>query len=140
VALGFFEQPCRSTERWGPGGEAATLNNIGAVDGRRGDDALVLYGQPVDLREVGDRAGQATTLNNIGAVHERRGDDQAALGFFEQALPILREVGDGPVRRPPEQHRRRARATQRRPGGAGLLRAGLPSPGRSGTGPVRRPP
>ena len=27
-------------------------------------------------------------------MHNSRGDGQAALGYYEQALPILREVGD----------------------------------------------
>jgi hypothetical protein len=36
----------------------------------------------------------AATLNKLGRVHQRRGESQAALGYFEQALPIFREVGD----------------------------------------------
>jgi tetratricopeptide (TPR) repeat protein len=36
----------------------------------------------------------ATTLSNPGGLHWRRGDGQAALSYLEQALPILREVGD----------------------------------------------
>ena len=52
-------------------GEAATLNNIGAVYNGLGERqrALEYYGQALPImREVGDRAGEATTLNNIGRV------------------------------------------------------------------------
>ncbi|MDT9313476.1 CHAT domain-containing protein, partial [Limnospira sp. Paracas R14] len=41
-----------------------------------------------------DRAGEATTLNNIGAVYSDIGQPQQALTYFQQALPILREVSD----------------------------------------------
>lgn len=44
------------------------------------------------VREVGDRVGEANSLDNIGAVQDNWGDEAAALGFYEQALPIQREV------------------------------------------------
>ena len=53
------------------GGEATTLNNIGAVHSALGEQARALeyYEQALPLlRAVGDRGGEATTLNNIGTV------------------------------------------------------------------------
>ncbi len=43
---------------------------------------------------MGDKAGEATTLNNIGAVYDALGDSQTALDFYNQSLPLLRQVGD----------------------------------------------
>ncbi len=43
---------------------------------------------------MGDRRGEATTLNNIGLVYDALGEKQKALDFYNQALPILRAVGD----------------------------------------------
>jgi CHAT domain-containing protein/Tfp pilus assembly protein PilF len=79
------------------GGEATTLNNIGAVYDDLGEKqkALDFYNQALPiLRAVGDRGGEATTLNNIGAVYDDLGEKQKALVFYNQALPILRAVGD----------------------------------------------
>ena len=36
----------------------------------------------------------ATTLNNIGVALNALGDTQQTLDFFQQALPLLQEVGD----------------------------------------------
>ncbi|HAX74609.1 MAG TPA: hypothetical protein DCY88_01935, partial [Cyanobacteria bacterium UBA11372] len=38
--------------------------------------------------------GEATTLNNIGAVYNSLGEKQKALDYLNQALPLLRAVGD----------------------------------------------
>jgi hypothetical protein len=43
---------------------------------------------------VGDRRGEATTLNNIGRVYDDLGEKQKALDFYNQALPLMRAVGD----------------------------------------------
>jgi hypothetical protein len=43
---------------------------------------------------VGDRGGEATTLNNIGLVYDALGDKARALEFYEQALPLLQQIGD----------------------------------------------
>ena len=51
-------------------------------------EARLLY------RAVGDRGGEAATLNNIGRVYDALGEKQKALDFYNQALPILRAVGD----------------------------------------------
>ncbi|OKH18152.1 hypothetical protein FACHB389_34080, partial [Nostoc calcicola FACHB-389] len=42
----------------------------------------------------GDRAGEATTLNNIGAVYANIGQPKLALDYYNQSLPIRKEVGD----------------------------------------------
>jgi hypothetical protein len=48
-----------------------------------------------DARTTASRSrGSHTSRRFIGAVHNSRGDDQTTLDYFEQALPILREVGD----------------------------------------------
>ena len=39
-----------------------------------------------------DRSGEATTLNNIGSVYRAIGQPNQALNYYQQALPILREV------------------------------------------------
>ncbi len=43
---------------------------------------------------MGDNAGVATTLNNIGFVYSDLGDKQTALDYFNQSLPLRRQVGD----------------------------------------------
>ncbi len=43
---------------------------------------------------MGDRSGEATTLNNIGVVYNSIAQPQEALKYYNQALPIRREVGD----------------------------------------------
>ena len=43
---------------------------------------------------MGDKGGEATTLNNLGLVYDALGDKQKALAYYEQALPLSRQVGD----------------------------------------------
>ena len=43
---------------------------------------------------MGDRSGEATTLSNIGAVYDALGEKGKALGYYEEALPLRRQVGD----------------------------------------------
>jgi tetratricopeptide (TPR) repeat protein len=43
---------------------------------------------------VGDKGGEANTLNNIGQVFSDLGKKQKALSYFDQALPLLRQVRD----------------------------------------------
>ena len=45
------------------------------------------------VRELGDRRGEAWVLNNIGMVLGQQHVNEA-VGYFEQALAILRETGD----------------------------------------------
>ncbi|MCB0256752.1 MAG: tetratricopeptide repeat protein, partial [Anaerolineae bacterium] len=37
---------------------------------------------------------ELTTLNNIGGVYDALGEKQEALRYYEQALPLFRQVGD----------------------------------------------
>ncbi|MEA5469724.1 CHAT domain-containing tetratricopeptide repeat protein, partial [Spirulina sp. 06S082] len=78
-------------------GEAATLNNIGAVYNFLGEkqQALEYYDRALPLRQaVGDRGGEGTTLNNIGGVYSDLGEKQKALEYYERALPLRQAVGD----------------------------------------------
>jgi Flp pilus assembly protein TadD len=43
---------------------------------------------------VGDKGGEATTLNNLGSVYDDLGEKAKALEYYEQALPLRRQVGD----------------------------------------------
>jgi tetratricopeptide (TPR) repeat protein len=43
---------------------------------------------------VDDRRGEATTLSNIGSAYDSISQPQEALKYYNQALPILRQVGD----------------------------------------------
>jgi tetratricopeptide (TPR) repeat protein len=43
----------------------------------------------------------AATLTNIGAVYNAVGEPQQALEYYQQALPIFREVGDRAWDAPP---------------------------------------
>jgi DNA-binding SARP family transcriptional activator len=47
------------------------------------------------VRELGDRRGEAWVLNNIGMVLGQQRENDA-VGYFEQALAILRQTGDRP--------------------------------------------
>ena len=80
--------------------EGMTLYQEGSAESLRQaiqkwQEARLLY------RAVGDsealrrnRGGEATTLNNIGAVYSDLGEKQKALDFYNQALPLMRAVGD----------------------------------------------
>ena len=43
---------------------------------------------------MGDRAGEAVTLNNMAEVYYATGQPGRALELYEQALPLMREVGN----------------------------------------------
>jgi hypothetical protein len=45
-------------------------------------------------RTLSDRNMEAVTLNKIGYVYDSLGEKQKALDFYNQALPIERELGD----------------------------------------------
>ena len=73
------------------GGEATTLNNIGAGllrPGRRSRQALEYLEQALPLRrQVGDKGGEAATLHRIATVAIASGD-------LEQAAELLAAVID----------------------------------------------
>ena len=78
-------------------GEAATLNNLGAIYSDLGEKqkALEFYNQALPLkRAVGDKSGEANTLINLGAVYSVLGEKQKALEFYNQALPLKQAMGD----------------------------------------------
>jgi CHAT domain-containing protein len=80
-----------------PGGEAATLHNIGRVYSTIGEvpKALEYYTRVLPiLRRTQNRPGEAITLSGIGRMHDELGDQQKALEFYNQALPLLQAVGD----------------------------------------------
>ena len=41
-----------------------------------------------------DKHGQGVTLRNIGVVYDKLHEKQKALDYYNQALPLLRAVGD----------------------------------------------
>ena len=76
-------------------GEAATLNNIGAVYDGLGEPqrALEYYGQALPiLREVGDRAGEAVTRYNMAMIHRAQGELGRAVAELEQVVELDRQV------------------------------------------------
>ena len=76
-------------------GEAATLNNIGAVYDRLGERrrALEYYGQALPIaREVGDRAGEAVTRYNVAMIYRAQGDLGRAVAELEQVVELDRQV------------------------------------------------
>ncbi|NWJ98565.1 MAG: tetratricopeptide repeat protein, partial [Chloroflexi bacterium] len=73
------------------GGEATTLNNMGAVYSAIGEKvkALEFYEMALPLRRaVGDRGGEATTLNNMGILLWQMGQQQEGMAMVEQALAL----------------------------------------------------
>jgi CHAT domain-containing protein/predicted negative regulator of RcsB-dependent stress response len=79
------------------GGEAVTLNNIGAIYRSLGETqkALEKYNEALPiLRAVGDRSEEAITLNNLGLAYQSLGEMQKALEKYNEALPLRRAVGD----------------------------------------------
>jgi tetratricopeptide (TPR) repeat protein len=77
-------------------GEAVTLNNIGHVYHRLGDQqqALTYYQQALPIqREVGDRAGEAVTRYNIAMIHRAEGNLDRAIGELELVVDLDRQVG-----------------------------------------------
>ena len=98
-ALGFYENALPLSKRENePADTAQILLYIGYVYGEMGelDKALNFYNQALSLwRAAKHRGGEASTLTSMGLAYTILGDRQQALSYLsEQALPILREVGD----------------------------------------------
>ena len=45
-------------------------------------------------RRSGDRAAEAATLAAIAQLYSTQGDKQQAIAYYQQALPLLRQLGD----------------------------------------------
>ncbi|MCA2217138.1 ATP-binding protein [Jidongwangia harbinensis] len=76
--------------------EAQALNNLGAVDWRRGryQQAAGLHERALRLcREVGDREGTARALGNLGIIYWGLSRFEHAADHLQQALDIHRELG-----------------------------------------------
>ena len=57
-------------------------------------DALAIY------RGTGDRHSEGMILGNLGLVYRELAQYREAIEYYQAALPIRREVGTGPGRRP----------------------------------------
>ena len=78
-------------------GEAAALNNLGAVRRVTGDypGAVEALTEALGIsRDLGDRLGQANALSNLGAVRQMKGDYPGAVEALTEALGISRDLGD----------------------------------------------
>jgi tetratricopeptide (TPR) repeat protein len=74
--------------------EATTLNNLGLLANRRGDQdrALQLYRESLALEL--NEAKKATTLSNIAMIHSDRQEYAEAVKLRRQALDLARSSGD----------------------------------------------
>jgi len=45
-------------------------------------------------RRTGDRRQEASALTDLGILHQREGDTQRAVTLLEEALAIVRQLGD----------------------------------------------
>ncbi len=110
-ALDYYERALAIVQEIGNrSGKGTTLNNIGIVYDNQGKygEALGYYEQALAIRrEVGDRGRAGVTLSNDSSgggssgrrLHSKQhvynqGKYGEALGYYEQALAIRREVGD----------------------------------------------
>jgi len=62
-------------------------------EGRIGETVHLLGPIVQDFRELGDRWGLAMSLSQQGMVQSLRGEFQEALASWEEAVPLLRELG-----------------------------------------------
>ena len=102
-ALELYEQAATAQARGGrPSGRGDHAEQHGGgvrCDGAAQASVGVVRAGLTARREVGDRAGEAVTLNNMAEVYHTTGRPRRALELFEQALPLMREVGTGRARR-----------------------------------------
>ena len=45
-------------------------------------------------RDIGDRRREGIYLGNLGVAYENLGEARRAIGYYQQALLIVREIGD----------------------------------------------
>ena len=84
-------------EAGNPKGETYTLNEIGIIYSRNGEQqkAMESYRQALQLsHSIRSLHLEAATLTNAGMSFWRRGQSDQALEYFNQALPLRRTVGD----------------------------------------------
>ena len=61
----------------------------------KGSDGTTHHKQALVIsREIGDRRGEGADLGNLGLVYADLGEVQKAIGYYEQALVIAREIQD----------------------------------------------
>jgi len=59
------------------------------------NEAVACYERALErYRRAGDRRGEALALNNLGAASYGMGDWDAALGWYQEALAILRGLDE----------------------------------------------
>ena len=90
-------------------GEADTFNYIGKVYNDLGqhDDALKFLNESMTIWQQADNpasgsgsrsnisvAGEAGTLDNLGRTYSDEGQGEAALGYFNKALPLYNEINE----------------------------------------------
>ena len=70
------------------------INTYQRRRGLRRDELLCLESALACVQKQGDSRETARLLNNLGLVYAALGDKRKALDFYEQALPLQRQVGD----------------------------------------------
>ena len=76
--------------------EAYLLEELGTSLSNRGErkKALDIYQQALALRSKDDPMGLATTLGNIGTTYAYIGESAKALGYMEQVVKIMHDMGE----------------------------------------------
>jgi predicted ATPase/DNA-binding XRE family transcriptional regulator len=81
-----------------PRGEAATLNNLGAVAHMRNqyDRAVDFYRRTIDLGRAAGNSNRAVAMSmaNLGLIALHRGEDASAEKLMAEAVVLWREAGD----------------------------------------------
>ncbi len=138
-AIGYLEQALAIQREIGDRyNEGNNLGNLGSAYFMLGDarGAIGYYEQALAIaREIREasrseaertaaRQGEGADLGNLGLAYAALGDARGAIGYYEQALAIAREIGDRRGKGPPGQPGACLQATGRDAGRYRLLRAG----------------
>jgi CHAT domain-containing protein/Flp pilus assembly protein TadD len=97
VDVMLLSEACPSQPALQQQAQANRLNEIALQQFNQGNfrAALKPLWQALDVyRELCARAGTGKTLYNLGEAYLNSWDERTALGFYELALPIFRELGD----------------------------------------------
>ena len=96
-ALRYYEEALplmrAGGRRVGRGDDAQQPGMCLRLAGREAGGAALLRGGAALIARW-ERVGEATTLNNLGSVYDSLGEKQEALRYYEEALPLRRQVGD----------------------------------------------